>query len=64
MTIDCDDDDDDNNNKAILDIRCYPLVSHFKYTPCWRRLRLADYGQTYSYPQNRKYITYCVVVRE
>jgi len=46
MTIDCDDDDDDNNNKAILDIRCYPLVCHFKYIPCQRRLRLADYGQT------------------
>jgi len=37
-------------NKAMVDIRlrcrfCF-LVSHFEYAPYWRRLCLADYGQT------------------
>jgi len=44
-------------------LRCCLLVSHFKYSPCWRCFCLADYGQTWRHSQNRKYITYYSVVR-
>ena len=47
-------------NMAVIDIRlcprCCPLASHFECTPCWRRLCVADYWQTWRHPQNRKYI--------
>jgi len=40
-------------NKAIVDIRlrprCCTLVSEYRPTPYWRRLCLADYGQTISF---------------
>jgi len=39
------------------------LTSHYEHTPCWCRLWLADYEQIRRHSQNRKYITYCDVVR-
>ena len=40
-----------------------PMVLPPGESLCWHYLCLADCGQTRCHPQNRKYITYCTVVR-
>jgi len=41
--------------------RCWPLVSHFKHTPCWRRLCLtALWANITSSTKPEVRITYCV----
>jgi len=54
-------------NKAIVDItrrpRCCPLVNHFEYTP-YSHAPFDPLRGKLRHPQNRKYITYCSIVRE
>ena len=59
-------DHDISTNKAIVDITLYNRAVPWwvtEYTPYWHRLCLADYGQIWRHSQNRKYITYCSVIR-
>ena len=53
-------------SKAIADViiltRFCPLVSHFDYTSSTTR-HVVYCRKTLCHPQNRKYITYCIIVR-